>query len=201
VTEALTVPDSNKSVLKNNEQSAYELYVKSQKPPLAITTAVGLFELFLNGATCEEIHRLNPHLPFGAIIRARVEGEWDRRRNEAYAVALDGARERVQQTQLAAISFAADLLATAHKQFGDRFKRYLQTGEESVLGELKIETLKQYKDSIEMFLKLTGQDKKPEVPRSPDESPLAAELPPAQKALTPEQADELLKRVLNRKLD
>jgi hypothetical protein len=61
------------------------------------------------------------------------------------------------------VMFSADLLASANKMFGDKLKKYIQTGDERELGTLKIDSLKQYRDAVELLLKLTGQDKKVEI--------------------------------------
>jgi hypothetical protein len=154
----LVIPEKVLARLTKKELTELEKY--RNKPGLAITIQAQFFELFVNGNSCEEIHRLNSNFPFGAIVRARIEGLWDQRKDDMLASALDAVRARVEQTQVAAVHFNADLLAAAHKQFGDRLKKYMQTGDENVLGDVKIETLKQYRDAIEMWLKVTGQDSK-----------------------------------------
>jgi hypothetical protein len=127
--------------------------------PLAPTVQAQLFNLYLNGSSCEEIQRLNPNFSLGMIARAKVDGLWDERREAHVRELLETVRERVQQVQLESVSFTADLLASANKMFGDRLKRYIQTGDPNELGDLKIDSLKQYKDAVDLLLKLTGQDR------------------------------------------
>ena len=152
-----------RSNLTQAEITAYEKYISDGKPPLAASAQAQLYQLFLNGKTCEEIARLNPNLSLGLIVRARVDGCWDEKRDAHIGSLLDGVRERVQHTQLEAVNFACDLLSAVHKLQGDRLKKYLQTGDPNELKELGPLSLKTYRDVVEMLLKLTGQDKEKKV--------------------------------------
>jgi hypothetical protein len=182
-----------KAKLTSNENQAYEKYIESQGKPLAFSVQLQFYELFLSGSNCEEILRLNPAFPLGAIVKARIEGGWDTRREQYMAVMLDSVRERVQQTQLEAIYFAADLLSAAHKLHGDKLKKFKQTGNVEELGTLRIDSLKAYKEAVELLLKLTGQDKDSKVKgevlhRHTVEQPVPVE----NTSLTPEQAAKVL---------
>lgn len=147
-----------KSRLSPAELKAYEDY--AGKPSLAPSVQMQLYQLYLNGKSCDEIVRLNPNFNLGMVVRARVENLWDEKREAHIAQLLEGVRERVQQAQLEAVNFACDLLSAVHKLQGDKLKKYLQTGNaeelEGLGGNLSLKT---YKDVIELLLKLTGQDK------------------------------------------
>jgi hypothetical protein len=194
--EIVTPATTEEAKLSQRELLVYRKYIESGKPPLAISTQAQFFELFLNGATCDEIFRLNHNFPFGAIVRARLEGKWDEKRDQALTNMLDTVRDRVQQTQVAAIMFNADMLAAAHKMFGDRFKKYIQTGDVNELGTLQIVSLKQYKEAIGLFLQLTGQDNNKKVSGEVVHKIEPAEVPLVGKTLTPEQADALFQSLL-----
>lgn len=194
----LVIPEEVFAKISKPELKALEKYVG--RPGLAVSVQAQFFELFVNGCSCEEIHRLNPNFPFGAIVRARVEGRWDERKAGLVNHALETVRAKVEQTQVAAINFNADLLQAAHKQFGDKLKRYIQTGDENVLGSLQISTLRQYKEAVEMFLKLTGQDggaKKDGAPRSPVPGTVTT---PAtgDRSLTATEADIVMQHLLTK---
>lgn len=55
-----------------------------------------------------------------------------------------------------AISHVADLLAAANKIQGDNVQKFLATGDQSVLGELKLTTVKDYRDLLTMLTMLTS---------------------------------------------
>jgi hypothetical protein len=150
-------------MLTPEERKAFKLYIQKGDPPLSPGVQAQLYTLYLNGSTCEEIVKLNPNFNLGMVARAKVEGLWDERREKHINHLFENVRERVQQVQMESVMFSADLLASANKMFGDKLKTYLQTGDERELGTLRIDSLKQYRDAVELLLKLTGQDRKVEV--------------------------------------
>lgn len=134
----------------------------SSSKPLAVTTSLKMYELFLNGYSCEEISRLNEHkFPTGMILDARLRHTWDDRRQQHLAELYGGIFDRVRQTQTEAVAFVSDLLSAAHKKHGDKLKKYLQSGEQADLDKtnLAIDTMTSYKTAADMLMKLTGQDK------------------------------------------
>ena len=68
-------------------------------------------------------------------------------------------RITAQKGAMDAVRFASDGMAVFHVLAGNRFKKYLQSEDEDQLGDWSGMTFKTYKDMVEMFLKLTGQDK------------------------------------------
>lgn len=146
------------SHLNEREEVALQQHLKAREPGLSPTLQAEMFELYLKGATLEEIARVNKGIRLGAIVRAWKEGDWHNRRLLYLKGLFDGLRERVQQAQGESVTFLSDLLATAHKLHGDKLRRYLQTGDEKELGDLAIKNLGQYKMALELLLKATGQD-------------------------------------------
>lgn len=172
------------------EQYAFDQFKKSDLPKLSPSLSAKLFELFLNGKTCEEIRKLNPQYTLGQIVAARIEGDWDGQRVEYERTLLAGVRRRAAQAQLETITLVADMLAAAKRVFGDKIARYFQTGDEAELGDLKIRNIKDLQALTEMLLKVTGQDTKKvqgEVHHHHHEEPE----PP--KRLTSDDADAILK--------
>lgn len=143
--------------MTQKELEAYQKYLQSGKPDLALTTSQNFFALFLNGHTCEEIAKLNPAFGLGIIIKARVDHDWDRQREEHIQGLLASIRQTVQKTQLEGIRFVSDAITAYQKLAGEKFQRYLQTGKVEELGDLKDMSFKTYKDLLELMMKLTGQ--------------------------------------------
>jgi hypothetical protein len=156
-------PKDPLDALSPEEMKAYKAYLKKNDPPLAPRVQAELFSLYINGSTTEEIAKLNPNFSLGMVVRAKVDGLWDQRRDAHLDHLFSTVRDRVSQVQMESVVFTSDLLASANKMFGDKIKKYIQTGDEAELGTLKIDSLKQYRDAVELLLKLTGQDKKIEV--------------------------------------
>jgi len=95
--------------------------------------------------------------------------------------------------------FSADLLAAANKQFGDKLKRFIQTGDESELGkDLSVNSLKQYKDAVDLMMKLTGQDKESKV-KVTGEQKMTVTLQTQNKPLTSQEAASILASLEDKK--
>lgn len=150
-------------VLTPKELEAYRKYLESGKPPLALSTSNSFFALFLNGHTCEEIAKLNPGMGLGIVVRARVDFDWDKQREEHIQGLLGNIRQTVQKTQLEGIRFVSDAITAYQKLAGEKFQRYLQTGKVEELGDLKEMSFKTYKDLLELMMKLTGQTQEQKV--------------------------------------
>ncbi len=145
--------------LSDREHHAYTVWCGSDKPGLAPSLNAKLFNLFLQGKSCEEIRRMNPSLSLGEIVAGAVEGDWHRRRDEHLDELLTQTSVRIQQTTLETADFVCDLLAVANREHGDRLRRYLQTGNEAELGDFRISSLPALKMVIETLQKLTGQER------------------------------------------
>jgi hypothetical protein len=145
--------------LTANEQMELDRYVRANRPSLSLDTSKRLYELFLHGLSMEEICSLNPTLPTGAVIKARVDGRWDERREVYLGELLGETSTRLKQTGAEAVQFMSLLLAAAHKEHGEKLKKYLQTGNPDDLGGLRITSFKGYKDVIDSLAKLIGGQK------------------------------------------
>lgn len=143
--------------LSKNEEKALALYERLPQPPISPTVQKQFFELFLNGKSCYEIQKLNSGFHLGAIVKARVEGNWDKLLAEYRDEMLANTVSRAKQINIEAVGFVGDLLSATHKYHGKRLAKYLQTGDESELGELDIKSVNTYKTVLGMLVELTGQ--------------------------------------------
>ncbi len=154
--ELVTVVSSH---LTHREEAALRAHKAAREPDLGPQLSAQLFELYLRGATLEEIARVNsPSIRLGAIVSAWRNNDWHGRR-EAYRQGLyESVQHRVSQTQAEGLVFLADYLAVFSKRFGQGMKRYLQTGDDSELGDMKPSNLAQMKMAFELMLKVAGLD-------------------------------------------
>lgn len=188
-----------KSNLTKREAHAYTIWCGTEDAPLSPALNAKLFNLFLQGKSTEEIRRLNQTLKLGAIVAARIEGRWDERREEHLDQLLSSTMQRVQQATLETADFVCDLLAVANREHGDKLRKYLQSGDESELGEFRINNLTSLKTTIEALQKLTGQERQTNVkvsgevlhrPDSSDRTITASEAGSALKLLLGRSASE-----------
>lgn len=154
-------------------------------------TAGEFFELYLTGSSCEEIAKLNPGFGLGIIVKARIDFDWDGQKDQYINNLFDNIKEKIQRNQLEAIEFSTLSMSVFHKLWSTKFKKFLQTGDEKELGDVKGMSFKVYKDISENLLKLTGQDKKQQVVSG--EVIHKVEIPAANKAISAKEASSILK--------
>ncbi len=146
--------------LTEKEATELRFVVKAQQPVLGKALAEQLSNLFLQGLGCSEIHKANPTLSLGQIVRARVDYGWDGMREEYLRGLLSKARDVAQQAAMEGAQFVSLHMAAYQKLHGDRFRKYLQTGNAEDLGDsITLLTPSGYKAAVDMLLKVTGQDK------------------------------------------
>lgn len=147
-------------LLNDEEIRAYRKYLDSGLAPLAASKAGEFFSLFLQGYSTFDIVKANPSFSLGLIVRARVDFNWDKHRDKYLEDLFGGIKEKISKVQMEAVSFTTDAMSVYHKLIGNRFKKFIQTGDEETLGDWKEFSFKNYKDFSEILLKLTGQNGK-----------------------------------------
>lgn len=136
---------------------------KSRGSPYAATLSPvlsdQLYEVFLQGTSCEEIARNNPGISLGQVLEARLASHWDDRRTRHLEDLLDNAKGRLQQTHLEAAEFVRGYLTAVHKALGSKSKKFLQTGQMKDFPKFTDEvSWARYKQATELLMKLTGQN-------------------------------------------
>jgi hypothetical protein len=144
--------------LSDEERESYLKHIEHKLPSLAPATSAKFFQLFLNGYSTVEISKMNPGFGLGMIVKNRIEAKWDEQRENHLQHLLDNVRQTTQKTQFEAIRFVSDGISVFQKLVGEKFKNYLQSSNIDDLGEFKDISFKQYKDLLELLLKLTGQE-------------------------------------------
>lgn len=164
MTESLVKTDDARTKaierLTVDEQVAYDKAIRSGRAPLAPLFNKRLYDLYLRGFSCEDISTQNPGLDTGAVARARVDGDWDERRDRYTAELLTDSAASLRQTAAESLNFLSLVLAVAHKEHGEKLRRYLVTGDPADLGDFRIENFKGYKLIIETIAQLIGADQK-----------------------------------------
>lgn len=164
---AVTEPEEDDPLawLDEPERHAYAYFMANRNKrgqaatfPLAPGVSAGLFELYLNGRSLHEIHSQFTQYGLGQIVHAAVEGGWNDQRSTYLAGLMDRAKGRALQSAAESVEFIADAMAAAHKKHGAALRAYLVSGNPNDLGAFGIGSLKQYKDLVEILMKVTGQD-------------------------------------------
>lgn len=149
-----------KALLSIPEYNMLMDYVKAGRHPLAPDTVGSLYQLYLNGSDCREIHRLNKAFPYESILWARIKYDWDAQKDDYVIELQNKIREKVIKSQLETTELMADLLTATSKMHSDKIKKYIQTGNEADLGNsMTIDSLAQLLRIAEGLQKITGQDR------------------------------------------
>lgn len=146
--------------LSESEIKELTVYISSGGHPLSPDVAGKLFTLFLNGSDVEELHRLNKALPLGSILDAKIRYKWTVKRDD-YASELQAKiQAKVMKAQLETTELITDLLVAAKRKYGDKIKKFIQSGEDADLGNgLSIDSLTSLMRISESLQKITGQDR------------------------------------------
>lgn len=172
-------------------------YKKIGIRPMSPALVAQFYELFLENYSCFEIARLNKGISEGDVLFAAEKFEWHRRRDE-YAKGLqDQVSQKVAKQELESIVHLTNLLSVTHKQHNEQMVKYLQTGKKEDLPENSINSLKSYKDVIDLLQKITGKDKitKQEIKTESNSVTTFKIDPELKKALTPEIKEKLLEQM------
>ncbi len=157
--EKVVVRSEPEDVLNDTERVALLAYRREPQLRLSQDTQMRMFTLFLAGHSAAEIQSLNKQFSLGQILTARLEGNWDRRRREHIESLYANVLSRIQQTTVESVGFLADQMSAVHKNFGEKARKYLQSGDPKDFDDFGIDGIKNYKAAIEAWQKLTGQEK------------------------------------------
>ena len=181
-------------LLTTRESAAYKLSVSRKEPFLSPILADQLYGLFEAGRTCEEIQALNKGISLGTIVRARIDFNWDQKRQEHFQGLFDRARTQAQQLTLESLSFLGDLLTAYHRSDKEKFQRFIQTADPDELkGTLALtgSGFKLYQAVLELIMKITGQDAT-KTQNVNVHHTVETGAPKVDRPLTPEEASALL---------
>ena len=146
--------------LSAKELEVLEAYLTSGGMPLAPEPAARFFELFLAGSDVHEIHRLNKAFPLGALLDAQVKFKWNERKDKYASDLQDKVLDKVRMAQLETTELMTDILAAARRKYGDKLKKYIQSGNDADLdGVIDVSDIKNLVKLTEGLLKITGQDR------------------------------------------
>jgi hypothetical protein len=135
-------------------------YVQTGGLPLAPEASAKFLSLFMHGSDAHEIARLNKPFKVGQILDAQVRYKWVEQRDKASIELQSRVVAKVMKTQLETTELLTDVLSAANKRYGDKLKKYIQSGDEKDLdGVVNVESLKELLKVAEGLIKITGQDR------------------------------------------
>ena len=160
-----TSEPNNREKLTAKEKRELAKWEKSKDyAPLSLEISLGLYELFLNGHSFEEIVRVSNlqgrSFTVGMVADAALRYDWFTKREDHQQTLYNGIVAKTRGIQAESVSFIGDMLAAAHKLHGDKLKEFLVTGDPNLLAGrtgVLISSLKEYRDVIALLMTVTGQ--------------------------------------------
>lgn len=147
------------ALLSERELREYRIFMRLKQPPMAQSTQLQLFQLFLQHNSCEMIHKLNPSgFSLGAIVRARIENDWDAHAQAHRNDLMARVRNKVAQVHMETLERLANELAASNKLASDAALKFIATGDPAELKGTSIGSVRHLRETIDLLQKLTGQD-------------------------------------------
>lgn len=154
----LELHQKGEKYLTEEEKEVLSKWLLTNEPILANSTQGKFFSYFLNGQSCQEIWETNKAFSYGAILHARIAGEWDERVVEHRKSLLDKTQKRSIQIQLEMVKSILDVIGAQNKVMSDKVKKFYETGDEDEL-PFTIKSTKGLKELIELYqLLMSGGD-------------------------------------------
>ena len=158
---ASNIVKATKDKMLAKEGEELRRWRRKSEAPIPLALALKMYELYLNGYSCEDIWRVNGQkFPLGQVVDAKVRYEWDVRRADQLDSLYNGIEEKVMHVKTEAVSHLANMLAAAHKIWGDRVAEFLQDGDQEKLAGFDPSSVKNYKEILTMLQLLSSKDTK-----------------------------------------
>jgi hypothetical protein len=147
--------------LDQREMDAYRYVLKTRAVEIAEETAERMYQVFLQGKTCEDIRKINPGYGLGQIVACRIKYGWDARAAQYRTTLTTAVPDRAIQTSLETVDFVANLLTVNRMRMEEAMARYMiSRNEDDLKGVIQAKNAKELKELVELLMKMTGQDKK-----------------------------------------
>jgi hypothetical protein len=182
------------SLTESEREELFKWRRTADAAPLALSLSVRMYELFLLGHSCDAIAKANDNrFPLGMILDARVRHQWDKHRDEEVSRLLKDVGTVVRQRQAEGAMFLGDLLASAHLQFGQQLRKFIQTRDpKDIPDQFRVDSLTKYKMVLHALELIIGTDDKKSAPSVQVFTQNATLQEGGSKKLTPDDAFKFL---------
>ena len=168
-----------------------EKYLRQHKTAGAMgkQEAMPIYELFLLGYSLEDLSRKFPQYSLGKITLTAALSGWVKDREKLANSIYDRIRARIVKSTVEQVEFLTDMVSVSTTENMEEMRKYLQDPSKAPPPQMRIKSLKEYQQVIEMLAKVADSVRALSVPAEADQPKLLSKSKP--KALPkPEQADE-----------
>ena len=142
---------------------------KSPAEPLNAQEAIPLYEMFVIGYSFEEIQKHYAQFPLGRIILTASINHWLKDRETLANSIYDRVKARLIKSTVEQVEFLTDLISVSATENSEEVRKYLADPVNNKKPEMRIESLKEYKQVVDMLTSITSS-MKTNVPQKPGEN-------------------------------
>lgn len=177
--------------LTHEQIAQAEKYLRAHKTAGAMnqTEASPLYEMYLLGYSFDDIAQRYPQFPIGRIILTAALSGWARDRERLASSVYERIRARVVRSTVEQVEFLTDMISVSTKESAEEVQKYLQNPKGAPPPELRIKSLKDYQQVVEMLARVAESIKT--VATSQEEQPQLAK-PKRQKQLKEGESESIL---------
>jgi|SRR6185437_6900945 len=147
--------------LDEREMEAYRYVLKTRPIEIAEETSERMYQMFLQGRTCEDIRKANKGYALGQIVACRIKYGWDARVVQHRTTLAATVPDRAIQTSLENVDFVTKLLTVNRIVMEEAIDKFmLSRNPDDLKGVIQAKNAKELKELVELLMKMTGQDKK-----------------------------------------
>jgi len=148
--------DDEKIGLSPEEIKLAEKWLRKHKTAGAIQDpeAMKIYDMLLLGSTVMEIHTSFPQWPIGQIALTIALRKWMKEREKIVSSVRDTATVRLAKSVVDSVNFLTSMLAVANTEHLLQMQQYVRDPENAPKPDLRIQTLKEYKEILDSLQKL-----------------------------------------------
>jgi hypothetical protein len=145
--------------LTEDEAKQLAKYNESGRQGVSRLNVDALRTLYNVGYSCQEIHNNFPEYPLGAILLARVQQNWDEKREEHRKQLEMEILKTVKNARMESVKLVADLINATQVSWKQQLMTYLANPEKEKIPEFLPKTLHQFTALANSLKDLTETDK------------------------------------------
>jgi hypothetical protein len=133
-----------------------EKYLKKNKTAGALkdSEAFVLYEMFMIGTSFADMHLQYPQYPLPQIILTAALRKWPLDRERMMGSLKDRVRAKVVKSVVESVDFLTSMISVANAEHLEEMRKYVMDPKHNKKPELRIESIKEYKEILETLQKM-----------------------------------------------
>jgi len=150
--------EEEKFGLTEEEIKIAEKYLRKHKTAGAIpeVESMKLYELFMVGCSFHEIHQQHPEYPIAKIVLTAALRGWARDREKMMGSLRDRVQAKVVKSVIEQVELLTTMLSVTNVEHMDAMRRYILDPANNPKPDMRIQSIKEYKEITETLQKLVA---------------------------------------------